>query len=151
MKRIAIVVLLLLMAGSNARATDRFSAGSIRPADPPTREMKTEMIGWTRLYRQEMAPVRHAWSGLVEAIHQGRISDLSQICPAFQEGVAGLERGPLLRGPDPVIRTWLGRGIGLLEDAAVRCHRDRFFALGFRLYQAGHVIRAVDRRVLLYQ
>jgi hypothetical protein len=108
------------------------------------------MVRWKRLYRQEMAPVREQWSRVVRTIHDGRVSELSLVCPDFRDRLERLDRQQLYAVVDPVVRTWLGRGLVLLDGAAGQCRRDRYFDLGFRLYKARLVIQTLDRRLRRY-
>lgn len=153
MTRIIALILLMLfpLRGLIGQTDSPSSSISIRPADPPTAQTRDEMIRWRRIYGEEMEPVRREWSRVVRTIHQGRISELPQVCPAFQDRLAELDRGRLLAVADPVVKTWLGRGLVLLDGAAGQCRSERFFDLGFRLYKARHVIQAVDRRLERYQ
>lgn len=109
------------------------------------------MIQWKRIYSREMAPVRVQWSKVVGAIHDGRISELPLLCPTFRDRLQTLDRQTLFAVVDPVVRTWLGRGLVLLDGAASQCRSDRFFNLAFRLYKARHVIQAIDRRLQRYR
>ena len=153
MSRVIVMVLLVLIPCSSSRAnTDSpAEAISIRPADPPSAELLDKMIRWRRIYREEMAPVREQWSRVVKTIHDGRISELPLVCPDFRDRLEKLDRRKLYAVEDPVVRTWLARGMVLLDGAAGQCRSDRFFALGFRLYKARHVIQAIDRRLERYQ
>ena len=148
---ILILLLLLTPAGSEGEIVHLQEGISYRRVEALDDEFQVQMIVWRQLYVAEMAPVREQWSRVVEAIHQGRISDLSLVCPEFRARIDGMNRKDLGRVVDPVVRTWLGRGLDLLNEAASLCQGDRFFALGFRLYQARHVIQAIDRRVLRYR
>ena len=124
---------------------------SLRAAEPPIGEIREEMIRWRVVYLEEMAPVREHWSRVVEAIHGGHITHLPLVCPDFQRHLREVDRQKLLTVADPIARIWLGRGLDLLDGAASRCRRDRFFDLGFRLYKARHVIQTLDRRLERYR
>ena len=148
---IPILLLLIQPSGPSGGADSPTEEISIRPADPPTPEVLEEMIQWKQIYSREMTPVREQWSKVVGAIHDGRISELPLVCPAFRDRLERLDRQILCAVVDPVVRTWLGRGLVLLDGAAGQCRSDRFFDLAFRLYKARHVIQAIDRRLERYQ
>jgi len=146
-----VVLVLIPCSGSRGNTDSPGEAISIRPADPPAAELLDKMIRWKRLYREEMAPVREQWSRVVKTIHEGRISELPLVCPDFRDRLEKLDRRKLYAVEDPMVRAWLGRGMALLDGAAGQCRSNRFFALGFRLYKARHVIQAIDRRLEKYQ
>lgn len=148
---ISIVLLLSPLSHPEQSSDPSSRAIAIRPADPPSQELRDEMIPWLKFYVDEMAPLRRQWSRLVDTVHNGRISELPVLCPVFRHRLAELDRRGLLEVADPVVRTWLGRGLVLLDEAAGQCRRSRFFDLGFRLYKARHVIKAVDRRLEKYR
>jgi len=147
-----LLVLLLLSIPSLADGKNTTEEGSsIRPVDAPISEILEEMIRWRRLYREEMAPVKADWGRVVEAVHRGRITDLSLLCPAFQRQVREVDRQFLFSVADPIVRLWLGRGLEQLDGASSRCHRDHFFDLGFRLYKTRHIFQTLERRLDRYR
>lgn len=145
------VLLLLPAPGRRGEMDFALEVISVRPLVPDRPDMREEMIRWRKVYTQEMAPVREQWSRLVETIHRGRITDLPLVCPEFQDRLRRLDRRRLFTVVDPVVKSWLGRGLDLLDGAAGQCRRDRFFALGFRLYKARYVVESIDRRLERYQ
>ena len=151
-RSIALIALLLMpLRGLGCETESPQESISIRPADPPVPDLRVEMIRWRSVYVEQMAPVREEWSRVVEAIHGGQITELPLICPAFRDRLQKLDRQRLLAVADPVVKTWLGRGLALLDGAASQCRSERFFDLGFRLYKARYVIQSVDRRLAKYQ
>ena len=145
-----IVLALIPSSGPRAGTDSPEVAISIRSPDPPSAEVLSEMIRWKRLYKKELAPVREQWSRVVRTIREGRISELPLVCPDFRDRLERLDRQQLYAVVDPVVRTWLGRGLVLLDGAAGQCRSNRVFDLGFRLYKARLVIQALDRRLEKY-
>ena len=119
---------------------------SIELSQPAPAEKVESMRRWRTLYEGEMRLVRLHWQMVVDAIHQGRISALPELCPDFRAAVAAMDREALVGVEDAMIRANLARAFELLDGASVRCDRSRFFALSFQLYKARYVIEAIDRR-----
>ena len=149
MTSIVLIMIPLSVGGGDVDSPPETS--SIRPADPPSRQVREEMVRWRLVYRKELAPVRKQWSRVVETMRAGRISDLPPVCAEFRDSVARLDRQRLNIVVDPMVRTWIGRGLVLLDGAASQCRRDRFFDLGFRLYKARQVIQSIDQRLERYR
>jgi hypothetical protein len=109
------------------------------------------MTSWLPLYEVEMTPVRREWHRIVLAVHEGRITDLAILCPVFQSAVADANRQALLTAPDRSVRVNLAAALDLLEVAATKCRRERFFALSLQLYKAGYLLGVIDKRLQRYR
>ena len=85
------------------------------------------------------------------AIHEGRITDLPAVCPGFKSSILALDRDALLAVADPPIRANIEAALDLLDRAAGKCHRSRYFDLSFQLYKARYLIGVIDQRLLRYR
>lgn len=124
---------------------------AVGPSGRPGAEMREEMAVWEEIYRHEMAPVRNHWSRVVLAIHEGRITDLPTVCPGFRSAIQALDRTSLLAAADPAVSANVRGALDLLDMAARKCHRNRYFDLSFQMYKARYLIEVIDRRLLRYQ
>ena len=89
------------------------------------------MTLWLPLYEAEITPLRREWHRIVLAVHEGRITELSMLCPDFQSALAA--------------------ALNLLKVAANKCHRKRFFALSLQLYKSGYLLDVIDKRLQRYR
>ena len=85
------------------------------------------------------------------AIHEGRITDLPAVCPGFKSSILALDRDALRAVADPAIRANIEPALDLLDRAAGKCHRSRYFDLSFQLYKARYLIGVIDQRLLKYR
>jgi hypothetical protein len=109
------------------------------------------MTLWLPLYEAEITPLRREWHRIVLAVHEGRITELSMLCPDFQSALAAADRQVLLGAPDPLVRANVAAALNLLKVAANKCHRKRFFALSLQLYKSGYLLDVIDKRLQRYR